>query len=140
MGPVWFDAIYVLMTSWTLRVISHFTWLNLMLLPLRASQARTPSDDIAAHLSRSSQTEWMLTVRLQNGFILNSRVPEAQRLQLVTDERAWNTEDFILQPDSATLYIDKAAPSRAKLTAYICRLDLCKKVTVPVRADLTLSL
>lgn len=134
-GPVWFDAIYVFMTGSHLQSLAKLASFNLIFSYYFAgvSRADTPDEDIAVHLTHSAQTEWVLTVRFHNGFTLNSRVPESQRLQLVGAEQSWEAGDFVLQPGVATLYIDEAAPYRAKLTAYICRPGHCKKVTVPVK-------
>ena len=87
---------------------------------------------LAVNLQSFSPSKWVLSVHLYNGFTLNARVPETKRLQLVTPEQSWQTDDFVLQSGTANLYINDSISTFATLIAYVCRADRCKKITIPV--------
>lgn len=90
-------------------------------------------DVVSARTSQVGPGQRVLTLGFSQGFRLNERVPRARRLVLEAGERTWRTEDFEVRPGGARLRLEGAVPEVGRLTAYVCRRDLCRKLTVAVR-------
>lgn len=113
----------------------RFVSLGVALLSLFVAShaAGEPQEVLTAHATSDVRGGWTLTLEFRQGFGLNARVPLERRLVLRAGPRTWTTQDFEVRAGGARLRTDGAHSKAGALTAYVCRRDLCKKVTADVR-------
>ncbi len=94
---------------------------------------RAPEPVLDVETRRAEGSGWLVRLTIEPGFALNTRVPADRRLTLTSGERAWSTGDFETRQAGASVRTDGAHPAHGTLTAYVCREDLCKKITEEIR-------